>query len=727
MKKINLIIIYLSCLSISLFSQVVMHNQGMITVKGEAINRTSLYIEGSMQASGNKEQTSQIELENTRVKLFGDFINDVMDGNVFVSPASNREGVIEFCANTLQRITTSGTNISNTPSKLHNYIDFPHLDINNNKHIVIDPRLAIKTKHIVLTKGWLIVDSEIAQPQIDGDANVNNDQETVLAHLLVQGIIIYSKEQWAEKDINDRGFIQVNLKVPNEGERAEKSIIGFGSPFKEIRSDYFTFNTLLQPSPAGFLANSPIIDPRLTMQAGKGYVVGIDLRGSEEQNYPALDEFANVSFSQRSTGFYQFNRSAFSKNAPNNQFFGDDPNVEAYQNEELNITDVVVPLSVGFNYLSNPFTSPLNIDKLLGNDEAQNTWNIQADDLSTQPQLRNRVWILAPNSVAELMENPRYSRYTYNYQVAMRDGGTYVDNDNMPGVTSIAPLQMFVVRAYPTAENASITIPASEQVMGTTRFLRNTSVDNRRQDDFILEVRDLSTNTTDRVSFVLRTEQEIKGNINYSNVERLISTSGNNENGSRSTNTFSEDFEQSLASQIYTKDASGKPLSVQFLPIESTRSLAIYHIPSSQPQPIQIVGLRLNTKNRIKEMWLEDRLLNVWEEITPNMLYKTVSNPTDRIDRFVVHFQHPTNILTNITDEEKKIHAYDSNNTIIVGGFSETDWGSTIELFDVSGQKLDMQTVTKEQIEIHHKYLSGVYILKMRGNRNQTIKIIVKQ
>ena len=573
MKKVNLIIIYISCLCIPLFSQIVVHNQGMITAKGEGVNGTSFYIEGSIRVSGNEAQTSQIELENTRMKLFGDFINDVRIGNVFVSPISNQYGVVEFCANTLQRITTSGSDITDMPSKLHNYINFPHLDINNNKHVVINPRLAVKTMHIALTKGWLIIDSEIAQPQIDGDETVNSDQETVLAHLLVQGKIFYNKEQWAEKDINDRGFIQVNLKVPNEGERAEKSIIGFGSPFKEIRSDYFAFNTLLQPSSAGFLANPPIIDPRSTMPAGKGYVLGIDLRGSEEQSYPLLDEFANASFSQRSTGFYQFNRSAFSENAPNNQFFGNDPAVDAYQNEELNTTDVVVPLSVGFNYLSNPFTSPLNIDKLLGNDEAQNAWNIQADDLSTQPQLRNRVWILAPNSVAELTENLYYSRYTYNYQVAMRDGGTYIDNDNTPGVTSIAPLQMFVVRAYPTAEGDSITIPASERVMGTTHFLRNVPAGNHRRDDFILEFRDLSTNTTDRVSFVLRTEQEIKENRNYSNVDRLVSTSGNSGNGLRSTKLFNEDFEQSLSSQIYTKDVFGKPLSVQFLPIDrkSTR------------------------------------------------------------------------------------------------------------------------------------------------------------
>ena len=730
MKKINLLIT-LVCQCFLLSSQVVLYNQGAITAKGEENNETSIYIYGGMQISGDDVQTSQIELENTRMKLSGDFINDVPSGlnggNIFVQPASGKDGTFEFCANSLQQITTSGTNVSDIPSKLYNYIDFPHLEVNNNKHVVINPRLAVKTKDIVLTKGWLIVDSEIAQPLIDGDINVNNNQESVLAHLLVKGNINYNKDQWGNKDINDRGFIQVNLKIPNEVEHSEKSIIGFGSPFKEIRSDYFMFNTLLEPSPAGFLANPPIVNPYSMLQAGKGYVLGIDLKGTNEDYYTPLDEYESTDFNQRATGFYQFNRSAFSEYAPQNQLFGNNPMAEAYQSEELNTKNVVVPLSEGFNYLSNPFTTPLDIDKLLGNDEAQDTWNVQADDLSERPLLRNRVWILAPNSVAKLTSDSKYSRYTYNYQVAMRAGGTYIDNDNILGVTSIAPLQMFIVRAYPSANGTSITIPESERVMGTSRFLRSTASNNQRWDDFIIEIRDVLTRTSDRISFVLREKQEITDNKNYANVERLVSTSVNGNNGSRSGRSSSEDFEQSMASQIYTKDASGNPLSVQFLPIESTTHLPIYYTPSLKPQPIQILGLRLNTKNRVKRMWLEDKLLNVLIEITPDMLYQTHSNPTDITDRFVIHFQQPTGIESVPADAGNLIYAYYSNSTIIASGFAETDKGNTIELFDINGQKLDTKMVENEQIEIHREYIPGVYILKMRGSRNQLVKILVKK
>lgn len=711
-------------------AQVVFYNVGKISAKGNSNDSTSIYISGDMRVLGNATTTSQIVVEQTKIKLLGDFINDVPMGNVggivFGSPVAPA-GVFEFCGAQQQKITTSGTDVATIPSKLENYINFPNLKINNNKHVVISPRLAMKTKNIELEKGWLILESELAQTQIHGGNEVNPAQESVLAHLLVDGTINYKQETWAAKNPEDRGFIQVNLKVPNEGNQTEKSIIGFGSPFSKMRADYFAFNTLLQPAPAGFLANPPITEPKTALEAGKGYVVGIDLRGDNEELYPPLEEYEGVlNFSQRSKGDYRFNRMAFAEYAPHNQLFGLDPTNEAYLDEKLNTTDVSVTLSEGYNYLANPYTSPLNIDKLLGNNEAQSTWNIQADELSTMPQVRNRVWILAPNSVAEPGSMPSKSKYTYNYQVAMRTGGTYIDNDNVQGVTSIAPLQMFLVRAYPTAQGTTITIPAAERVMGTTRFLRNTSADNRRRDDFVLEFRDLTTKTTDRLSLVLRTSKEIAENKNYSNVERLVSTSSDGGNGTtRSAEAINGDFEQSLASQIYSKDASGKALSVQFLPLESTEKIQLYHIPSSTAQPIEIIGLRINTKEKVDQMWLEDKLTKSMVEITPTMKYETYSNPTDATDRFVIHIKQGSG-MEEIDDLPGSIYAYQQADRIIVRGFADSDAGNKVSFYNMNGQRIDNQTVVGKELESTDIFISGVYIIKMEGTRTQSVKVVVK-
>lgn len=715
-------------------AQVVFYNEGQLTAKGNNKTETSIYINGDMLVAGNASNTSEIEVENTRIKLLGNFINDVPNtstgGTVFVSPSAGQEGVFEFTGTQQQAITVvAGTNVITTPSKLRNYINFPNLEINNNKHVVVNPKIALKTKDIELTKGWLILDSQYPEKGIHGGNEVNPDQESVIAHLLVDGQVNYNQSTWVGKAPEDRGFIQVNLQVSNEGDQSEKSIIGFGSPFKAMRADYFMFNTLLAPAPAGFLANAPIIEPKTVLPAGKGYVVGIDLRGDDSNNYTPLPQYEGIiDFAQRSVGNYRFNRSSFAQYAPSNQVYGTTPSDIAYTDETLNTENVTIQLSEGYNYLANPYTSPLNIDKLLGNNEAQSTWGIQADQLSTMPQLRNRVWILAPNSVAESTNTLNISKYTYNYQVAMRVGGTYIDYDNVSGVTSIAPLQMFVVRAYPSAEGATITIPKSERVMGTSRFLRSAAVENTRRDDFILEFRDMATKTTDRLSLVVRTADEIAKNKNYANVERLVSTSSSSNNGAtlRAVNAVNGDFEQSVASQIYTKDNTGTALSVEFLPIETTSSVQLYHIPSSVPQALQILGLRINTKDQVERIWLEDKLTNTTVEITETSQYDTYSNPTDMTDRFVIHLKEGSS-LGEIDNSNTPIYAhYSDNKKIEVRGFIDTDMGNTVLLYDTNGRVIDEKQVTDNTLEMTDVFSTGVYIVKMEGSRTQSIKVVVK-
>ncbi len=715
-------------------AQIIFRNQGAVYSSGGNNNQTSIYINGGIKFdNGNATPITgpHMTVQNSRVKLTGDFFNDVANGTsggtLFISPASN-PGVFEFCGTTTQSITTSKTGNTTIPSKLINFINFPNLEINNNTHVNINARMAAKAQNVTLTKGWLILDSDIAATNVDGGTEVNPEQESVLAHLLVAGSINYNESQWLEKAPNDRGFIQVNLKIPGEGDRSQKSIVGIGIPFTQMYSDYFMFNTLLEPQSGytngdGFLANPPITDPTTSLTAGKGYVVGIDLRGTDPANYPTQSEYENIiKFDERVTGNigYRFNRSAFYSYAPNNQLFGADPSVEAYQMEKLNTGDIIVNLQAGYNYLSNPYTCPLNIDKLLGTDEAQSTWNIVSDALEARPQMRNQIWILNTNSVAELTANNiSESRYTYNYQVAMRSGGTYLDHDGIAGQTTIAPLQMFLVRAYSTA--STITIPQSERVMGSPRFLRSSPQDNVRRDDFIIEFRNLSTHTSDRASIVLRTKEELS---DYDNVERLGDTSGKGNNGFRSS-TVSGDFVQNLSSQIYTKDASGLPLTVQFFPIETTQRITLYHIPSSQPQPLQIRGLRIETKDKVSGIWLEDRKYNTEVEITPDMLYETYSEPTDSHDRFAIRFSNEVTPIKE-PDNTSNVYAYTESGNIYASGFNQQDTDCRIELYDISGKLLANKEQDNARVLLLENYSPGIYIVKVNTIGQRTFKLTAK-
>jgi hypothetical protein len=736
-KKILILITGCTAFLSTAWGGIIWRNQGSVSTLGTSSSETLIYIDGDMQfANGADESlTPSMQIEKSRVQLTGNLLNDVSNGstggNLFVLPAPGDEGVLEFCGTSPQAITTSGTTNSGSPSKLHNYISFPDIDINNSRHVTLNARLAAKVQDITLTKGWLILDSKLAQTNIDGGVEVNPTQESVLAHLLVEGSIDYKENTWVSKPANERGFIQVNLKIPSESSQEAKSIVGLGIPFNEMRNDYFMFNTLLEPAAGytdgtGFLANPPIVDPKTVLTAGKGYVAGIDLRGTDPDEYGPLEEYEGIiDFDQRAKDGYQFNRHGFaSDNTRNkNQLFGNDPIVDAYTKEKLNIGDIIVNLKPGYNYLANPYTCPLNIDKLLGNDVARTTWGIQADVLSAKPQMRNQVWVLAPNSVAEPTGDSRYSKYTYNYQVAMQTGGTYIDNDNVPGVTALAPLQMFLIRTYSTA--TTITIPRSERVMGTTLFLRSSPQDEKRRDDFIIEFRDQTTNTTDRASIVLRGEEELQSNRNYANVERLESSTLLGENGTRSATSTKADFTQSFASQIYTKDAQGKALTVQFLQVE-TKEITLYHIPSSVAQPLHILCLRLDTKDRIARMWLVDHKYNTETEITPETVYETYSEPADVHTRFTLRFSTQTVGIDNVQNDTPAIYAYTANQSIYVQGFENEDFGSKVELYDVNGRLLASKTANSEKVTLLENCTAGVYIVKVHTNQTGTFKLIAR-
>lgn len=722
MKKnsLTLILLYF-ILQVQVNAQngVVWHNQGPSFVTGSG--QTILYIDGDMKFSNMQNSSAPLPLMsigNSGVNLQGNLINDVNQGieggNLFV-PLSG--GFFEFGGITPQLITTSGTNNTNIPSKLTNFIDFPTLIINNNKHITINARLAARTKNIELEKGWLILDSQKALPNVDGDNTVDSNNESVLAHLWVDGIVNYNMASWsAGQDINDRGFIQINLQLQNEGDQLEPSIVGLGSPFEHIYLDYFMFNTLTRPMPSSFLAGGAITDPDLSMLAGRGYVVGIDLMGNQASDYTNIKEaYPNIDFNQRAIDGYRFNRSLFHVNSPDNEIFGAFSNsLDAYTSEKLNVDNITVPLTEGYNYLSNPYTTPLNIYQLLSDDPSSqvNDWGVASGEWLDDIDVWNRVWILNTNSRTSYNSTTKKLKYTYSFQVAMKTGGTYIDDDNVPGVTPIAPLQMFAIYSV---KDQNITIPKNERKMATSRFLRNTPV-NKRKDDFVIEMRNTETKTTDRLSFVLRPEDELGS---FSNVTRMANNPGDNDN----TPLVYDGIIQNQGSQIYTKDAEGRVLTVQFLPLATTEYVQLYHIPPLVEQGLQVLGRRITSKDYVENLWLEDRLYNITKEITSDMVYETISKPTDPVDRFVVRLRTGTSIEDQ--SGHKSIYAYTQGSSIIVNGFAESDFGTTISLFDINGRLLTNKTVDASEIHLAENCSLGVYLVRTHNSQPQTFKLIV--
>jgi len=713
-----------------------LYNEGKMAVFGEDTTKTILYIVGDMIVTSdpaNQNITSQILVNNGKILLVGNFRNNVKNGLIFDHPADrNDEGLFEFRSDEAQTIKTDGTTYNTIPSKQTSYIDFPHLRINNPNHVTVTPEIGMKTKDISLSQGWLILESRRTnQTDLPGSTDPSKldsliRSRTQSAHLFVDGAVTYAG--WSNTDINKRGFIEVNIALdPLDTNFDYKSLVAFGSPYDSIKADYFMYNFLVSPSSKGFLGErgTTIPEPTYTLRAGVGHVLGIDLRGSNKSHYPEADPtYPTIDFDHRATDMYTFNRFRYA-NDPlrnKNQIFGTSATTSPYQMEKLNTRDIKIELATGFNYLANPYTAPLDVSDLTGLDMAGD-WGVLAyNDTkpNTERQMINRVWVLNGDASARsIHEGATWIKFNYKYYVAKSVGGTYLDEDGRP---TIAPLQMFVVYATQPCE---ITIPASKRTMGNSLFIRRD--ESKRTDDFVFEILDATTKTSDRVSVVLRTGEEIATNGECENVARLKHSGEEGESKLRSF-TANDNVTPTISSLIYTKDDNNDtPLSVKFLPLAPVTSTNMYLTPSTVKQEISIRGLRLKSMSEIVEIWLEDKLKGNKTLMSEGTIYTTVSDPKDPKDRFVLHFYTREGVgIDNGQSDVQEIWAHYSDETLTVSGFTQSDFGGTIHIYDIEGRTLSDTKIDNSTMEINIALKTGAYILKVTGRKPYFTKFLAK-
>lgn len=700
-------------------------------------NGTTLYIGGDFIAGGHTmAKTCDMTIDaSSKAILTGDFIHRATAGNVFTLGSAGTfsfEGIIH------QNIKTDITDPALLPQlKLQNYINFPSkLIIKNNKHITMQPELAATTQDINLQNGWLILDSRNSTAaDYGGVAPSYMSDRAVFAHLLVNGNINY--QNWNDANINNRGFIQVNIPFDNKpmGETDNgyynlpyRSLVGFGIPYKEVRADYFMFGFLMSPTNASFLGDqrATISDPSAALSAGRGYALGLDLRGTDAQYYKDISsKWIDISrlndhFAGRATGNVALNRHNFSEDNTRkiNQIFGTDVSQDAYQLEILNTADIPLTLNKkGFHYLANPYTTPLDINDLLesGNLSA---WGMAEGDIL------KKVWILTGHSKGVAKYEGNKIKVIYNFYVAQNPGGTYTDDDGntandddgMSATTTIGPLQMFVVKSK--KDGVSVKIPAAKRVMGNTKFIKSAQA---RYDDFIFEVTDSKSGISDRTNIVIRPENEIASHPDWINVKKLSPEASNETN--QSSGQSEGVLRQTLFSQLYTSDKDKTAFTVQFLPIESTPYIPLYMTPSNEAQEIIIRGIRLSSAKNVPAVYLEDKIEKKLIMMTPETRYTTFANPSDRVDRFILHFREVNE--DDIIKKNSSIWANYQNGNLRVSGFDSKDFGSIISVYDMVGLQYIQTKVNNYTVNILCSLPTGVYILRVVGNRNEALKVAV--
>jgi len=769
----------------------VFYNKGKMSIIGSDPEKVIMYVGGTFIADRDDVVKSEIKVDNSNTVITGHFLQNgklvaASPENVFTEHTGKIGRITFRGVDNEQKISTrfnsgtdavSGTNQPfNTEWKGVNYINFPTIVIDNAKHVTIAPEIAAKTQGVLLKKGKLILDSRIVNatdilkdPTAIEDEKHSPKNSSILAHLWypADGVTYsYPTGKITKDNINDVGTIQVRIAVnPITGEdntTDHRPLMGMGSPFKQISADYFNWNFLLFPSQSSVLgeAKGTITDPKTTMAAGKGFVVGIDLKGTNPANYIPDDMWRNQDFGTRVGGNslvknkYVFDRLAYdSKNniypaeAHNlTEFATVDPKASVHYTEErIYATDADSPdLITGFNYFANPYPSPLDLDDLLVNGTVATEWNNLVVN-NTAGDILACAWVMNPSSYAYTKKDDNtgkwniYAKATYHVMSQLGStysAGTYQDGAGYSNV--LAPYQMFLVYAHESRNASKLKFPLSKRKIDVgSLFTRSAPASNvNLNDDFLFEVRDLGTKTYDRTAVVIRTPDEIFNN-NYLNISKVLTSikNGNSRAVPYITETrVGQAIEGNAGGSIlYTDDGEGVTLESNFVPVATgvtSKLVPLYLAPSQIAQEITIKGMRLKTMSRVEKIELIDNRDNKVFNMTINDdEYKTSINPNDKQDRFTLKF---TFASSGIGDEDipsevdKSLKAYYNSGTLTVSGFDNVDMGSIISVYDIQGRIVKQAKVDKLTMEIYEVFSPGAYIVKVLGNKSHVSKFLAR-
>ncbi len=786
-----------------------LYNKGVMSVKSTNVNNTTLYINGNFIAGHDATAACNITLDNSQTVLTGDFIHDLNGGTpanttVFNYTASDASRFVfrGTAAQTIKLATglTYGANYSQY-LKGQNNIKFPTLVVQNSNHVTLVPELAAQAAGLSLETGRLILESRRAV-QDDftgvtlGSTIHSTANSTMLAHFMVAstGTIAtpnnptYASSTAVDANYhNNFGAVQVNLQLDNPldyniggtggkiDERYGRSLIGMGSPYKEMKSDYFFWNFLMIPKNESIIGGTPgntMTDPQRTLKAGEGFVIGIDLRGTSASNYEydlhPLYQISPVTarpqFSERVKEKYLFSRfGPFFNNSNNvrqaNGWGGHASGVNSvmaapgglngindasYANEVLNYGDITgLTISQGYNYYANPYTVPLNMsDIVIGTTDYWQSVIFAGTGVSPR-DFTNKVWVLDPSSVGSGsydILNPggigpgnKWVMVNAKYRVMTAAGPTVNSYDPGNGDYKsfiLAPLQMFVLYS-PSGSAKTLTIPASARaITENALFLRSASTSNQLIDDFIFEVKDEKIKTSDRTAIVIRTPQDVMTNADYEGTKKLVTLISSDQTTTRST-TEEGAVTQTNMSTVYTKSDAGIALESNILGVPQSaqsETVTLYVTPSLTAQNISITAGRLETAYRVKGIMLKDKVTNKEFDLFGGKTYTTASKATDAVDRFSLRFIFDTSGIEDGDNgsESKSITSYYLNGTLTVTGFDDADFGSVISVYDIQGRMAAQAKVNDTTVEITQPFSPGAYIVKVVGNKSYAAKFLVK-
>ena len=434
---------------------------------------------------------------------------------------------------------------------------------------------------------------------------------------------------------------------------------------------------------------------------------------------------------------------------------------ELMTDEKFNIDDVEVKLNPGFNFLGNPFMSPISLNPLLGLNvdgtsksftDAQLNTGFNVDEMggikaSVVNQLadgiRAKYW-LVNNAWVKRNDTNSNVDFKISYDYVSRDGATVgvpMVFGNVGGGTSnvidpkshlIAPMQMFILQAGNDGATIKLKKDLQTYAFGGTKFPKSVAAsDPLLYNWFVVEAQDHSTNTADRTSIVFREDANLENSDPHDTKKGMIERDSDGEiTDLKGISTKANSIPSEAV--IYTKSSDGVAMLGNGVPYR-TKELPLYFSAPEDRREVTLKFYNVENVEAVENIWLVDTKDNKSMRVSSDFEYTFLSNPSDskstdgsELNRFFLRFYDTED--DDIIREEKEISCYYSSSTLHVLGLNQGDINSDLLIYDMQGRMMGRTRVSNIDNDGAMEYFKplglGTYVVKIAGKRNYTSKFV---
>ena len=753
----------------------VLNSAGKMYVGGANATTTSIYIQGSAKFTSNSVNQTKVELAG-QMELTGDLIDDMAaatttDADMLVNSTST--GTILFSGKDVkQSIYRTNRGITSTPYDGH-YLYIPNLYVRQQslttendanlkglRHVALEPSASLKVNTLSVRN--------------ENRFRVNASyRELPATQIGVKSGHLYLDNLDDNYSSAARGYSEVFMELYDGAtgtgnassiRPGEKNLTGFGSPFTELGADHMFFNVLTKPSAYSVTSyNGPILNPEYKLTSGYGHFIAMDVSSFD---HAEIEGVWGNDAADRAKGTYEFSRYLLNKY---DRAGGPKENFSRFANgavqERFNVSDVVVNVRAGLNFLANPFMSPIDLTPLLNPDKADSgvpgyEENYRVAELGSnvivsrekpslltagEVALRDRYWVVANSSMSE--SGGRFL-YTVSYYdvlplsgtAALGKGASTDPTTSYGGLgvawadrALVAPMQMFVVQA---SGEGSITLKKELRTLKAlgkynNQYMPKAAKESSEEtvdlsnlpDQLLLQAEVVGLGREDRMCVVFTDDSKFNS-TDYMDTRKGLAESLENDEKSELG---------ILDGMIYTKATDGNKgvaMLTNSVP-KSTKQLAVYVHPTYNTQEMVIRPYRMETLKDIQGVWLEDKFEKAIVELTPETEYRFVSHPlagdAAKENRFVLHFNESPEGWEDGSGKtaDGQIVCYYQNTSVNIIGLNDGDVNSRVQVYDMQGRMVYSSIIKDAPKSTYLKSLAqGTYILKIIGKRNFTGKFV---